>query len=321
MGICERPEEPIQSPASRERLMILGLLLALFSALVGPAVVLTMLLRRRRRLQRSRRSPLTADLLRPPAHSVRVKFEAVSEDVNEHALVLVSTPLVVYAAYVTAIVLSSNRSAPSPVLFIMATIAIAIWQGVQVRRLAVRLDRLRMGIDAETAVGQELDQLMREGAHVFHDVPADSFNVDHVVVCESGVFAIETKGRAKPRKGRGREDARVVFDGRVLQFPDWSETAPVEQARRQAAWVAQWLTAATGTTVGAQPILALPGWWIDQTGTSDVRVINGKRPQHLLSYARGKRLSTELVRRVAYQIEQKCRSVKPEFQRARTEAH
>lgn len=93
------------------------------------------------------------------------------------------------------------------------------------------------------------------------------------------------------------------------------------QARRQAAWVAHWLTAATGATVSAEPILALPGWWIDQTGASDVRVINGKRPQHLLSCSRGKRLSAEMVRRLAYQIEQKCRSVKPEFQRASTEAH
>jgi hypothetical protein len=42
-------------------------------------------------------------------------------------------------------------------------------------------DNLRAGYDAELAVGQELDKLMREGAWVFHDVPGENFNIDHVV--------------------------------------------------------------------------------------------------------------------------------------------
>ena len=37
-------------------------------------------------------------------------------------------------------------------------------------------------VDAEVAIGQELDQLMRDGAAVFHDMPAERFNIDHVVI-------------------------------------------------------------------------------------------------------------------------------------------
>ena len=59
-------------------------------------------------------------------------------------------------------------------------------------RQSVRMDRLRLGLDAELAVGQELDQLMRQGAAVFHDFPADKFNIDHIVISRGGVFAIET---------------------------------------------------------------------------------------------------------------------------------
>ena len=53
---------------------------------------------------------------------------------------------------------------------------------------------------------------MRRGAYVFHDVPADNFNIDHVVVSGQGIFAVETKGFTKPKRGGGNADATVVFD-------------------------------------------------------------------------------------------------------------
>jgi hypothetical protein len=41
---------------------------------------------------------------------------------------------------------------------------------------------LRLGFKGERAVGEELNQLLRQGFHVFHDLPFDSFNIDHVIV-------------------------------------------------------------------------------------------------------------------------------------------
>ncbi|BBI48103.1 hypothetical protein HORIV_05240 [Vreelandella olivaria] len=48
-----------------------------------------------------------------------------------------------------------------------------------------RIRRLKLGLACELAVGQELERLVRPDAHpyyVFHDVPTDSFTIDHVVV-------------------------------------------------------------------------------------------------------------------------------------------
>ena len=38
-----------------------------------------------------------------------------------------------------------------------------------------------------------LQRLRADGAQIFHDVPADGFNLDHVVVADKGIFVIETK--------------------------------------------------------------------------------------------------------------------------------
>jgi len=180
-------------------------------------------------------------------------------------------------------------------------------------KTAERLDHLKAGFDAELAVGQELDQLMRQGAATFHDIPADNFNIDHVVISGEGVFAVETKGFTKPKQGRGRADATVVFDGKVLKFPTWSTKEPLEQAERQAAWLAKWLTSAVGFTVHVLPVVALPGWFVERAGRGDVRVFSGKELAGLLKSRGTQPLSAQDVQRIAHQVEQRCRTVAPRY--------
>lgn len=62
------------------------------------------------------------------------------------------------------------------------------------------------------AAAEEINQLMRQGFTTFHDVPAEpGFNIDHVIVGPTGVFAVETKG------GRVRRDTgRAIFNSGPL---------------------------------------------------------------------------------------------------------
>ena len=181
------------------------------------------------------------------------------------------------------------------------------------RRIATHLRKRRdvtLGLECELAVGQELNQLMLLGCRVYHDFPAEGFNIDHIVIGPAGVYAVETKGRAKPDRGRGAEDVRVVYDGKSLQFPERTETKPIAQAKRQAQWLADWLKSAVGEPVLVQPALALPGWYIDRKGR-DMVVFNSKNPD-FLAKPRGERvLSDAMIQRVAHQVEQRCRTVEP----------
>lgn len=293
-------------------LIIVPLLLALF--------VLLLVIRRNRR---GRRSPLTSKLLRAPGESLRVEIEKLSEKVNDFIFVLLGTCLPPLALLGILASLQSNK-VPTWQLILdfilyLALLSLAIQR---LYRLVKHRSNLYLGLDAELAVGQELNHLMVQGCRVFHDFPAENFNIDHVVVGPGGVFAVETKGRAKPDRGRGGEDAKVVYDGQLLRFPDWREQAPLDQARWQAEWLQKWLSNAIGSSVAVRPALALPGWFIERTKPGNVLVFNGKNP-HFFAKSIGPAgsLDAETQQRIAHQLEQRCRDVAPvAFRKERAKA-
>jgi hypothetical protein len=200
-------------------------------------------------------------------------------------------------------------------VYVVAVALFIAWISRKLVKAGERLDYLRAGFDAELAVGQELDQLMRTGAAVFHDFPAENFNIDHIVISTKGVFAVETKGYTKPGDRRGKEGATVTFNGTDLQFPMWKTKEPLEQAERQAQWLSKWATSATGDPVTVTPVLALPGWFVNQTGRSSVRVYSGRALSGLLGAGAGELLSPQLVQRITHQVEQRCRTVVPTYRR------
>jgi hypothetical protein len=167
---------------------------------------------------------------------------------------------------------------------------------------------LQLGYDGEITVGQYLNQMMQNGYHVFHDFPCENFNIDHIAVGPAGVFAVETKTRRKPMTGDRKADALVEYNGKLLKFPTWNDAKPLEQATRQAEWLASYLTKAVGERVKVSPIVALPGWYVKKTVPEGIPVINPKNFSYIL---KGNKISAKLIQQVAYQLEQKCRDVKP----------
>jgi hypothetical protein len=133
-----------------------------------------------------------------------------------------------------------------------------------------------------------------------------------VVVSPAGVFCIETKSRVKYAEENGKQNVRIEFDGSVLNFPSHRETEPIEQVRRNAKWLKDWLGKASGEAVDVRPVLAFPGWFVTSTARSDVLVINGKNVRGLFSKATTRiPLDQSQIQRIVYQIDQRCRDVEP----------
>lgn len=153
-----------------------------------------------------------------------------------------------------------TSSPPSPVALSGVAVFIVGLAVVRLRRLRGEAERLAMARDGELIVAEMLQKLVAAGWHVFHDVPATGFNIDHVAIGQKGVLVIETKTRSKPAYRKASID--VNADGIVLagQHIGWE---PVQQADRQAAWLAKKLQQGTGRSFPVRPVVLFPGWYIN----------------------------------------------------------
>lgn len=140
----------------------------------------------------------------------------------------------------------------------VAAIAILyfLWFLYRVRK---RARELRLGRDGERAVGQYLEGLREAAARVFHDVPAEGFNLDHVVISRQCIFVVETKTCSKPHP-----KAVVSIRGDQILLAARAMTRNSgEQVRAQIAWLSQWLEQSTGRQLSIRGAVAFPGWFIE----------------------------------------------------------
>lgn len=257
-----------------------------------------------------KRNPINDYLLRSPGHTLREQLDDLVTDLLLHILM---TPLISVFMYF------SYKSSPKTPLSIGILLIIFLcflgYATNKIKSVLNKMEKVKLGYDAEMAVGQELNQLMRLGFYVFHDVNLKStvneFNIDHIVVGKSGVFAVETKGRSKPAELTGKDSAKVTFDGQKLIFPTWEETKPVEQAKRQAQSLEKWLSSAIGESVYAKAIIALPGWYTTTVKKSSITVINGKNPEKAFLKNGEDVLTEKQICQIVHQLNNLCRDVEP----------
>jgi hypothetical protein len=259
-----------------------------------------------------RRSPISRDLLRGPGESLRAEIDDISFDVASHIAIAPFLPLLLYSAYISLLYFGGQKPKAFLIVFnVLVGLGLTLYFAKKIYFLAKKRNELSLGYVAEVAVGQELNAMAHDGYWIFHDVPAEGFNIDHVTVGPSGVLSIETKGRAKPINDDGKAQWTVEYDGSVLHFPGWRETEPLTQAQRQAKWLQEWLTKAVGEKIDVRPVLALPGWYVKRTRGGGMLVFNGKNAPTLLGRSIEPALSDKTIKQIAHQLDQRCRTVKP----------
>lgn len=207
--------------------------------------------------------------------------------------------------FVCALAPSPNRTVTCVIGFIGAC-TVAFIVGRRLKRDLSDSWNYRLGALGEQVVGRELDKLIARDCQVFHDVPFEGWNIDHIVVSPVGVFAVETKTWRKPPKG-GDLEAEVILDGNALVRPGkLPDREPQEQAARNARTLSRWIADAAGERVTVVPVVALPGWKLLFKQFGEVPVYSAKNMgEHMLK--RGNtRLTPEQIQRIAFPIAKIC---------------
>jgi hypothetical protein len=279
-------------------------LLGLAGAVPVIVLVAAVYVEKLRRKAAGVRLPTEEKLLRPAGYSLGKRVEDLTEDYVTLLFAAFMCALFAAGAFGCASDRLSDRL-PGFIVFggASAFFTILAWRKLRVVR------RCRLGLLGEQTMGDLLGRLAREGYRIFHDVPGSgNWNVDHVAVGRGGIFAIETKCRMK-RPVRGKAEQDVMVDADVIRFPGYSDLRTVAQARRNAEWVAKEFSEAVGEDLRVKPVVALPGWFVVKPSKEwSVWVLSGKMvPSWIEGEPQG--ISEELVRRVSYQLDRRCRDV------------
>ncbi len=292
-------------------------LISIAFALIPVFIVAGLAYRLRYYKKRKSISPLTTNLFRMPGHSVRKEIDKVYDKFDENLTFFLVTSVAVgiiisfHLAYESSEI-TYNHIIAVAVVISLFFIPYVIFFAYKFLNHVKRLQKLKRGLECEIAVGQALTELLRDGYYVYHDLPADNFNIDHVVIGAVGIFMIETKGRSKPKNHKGTP--KIKYDGKKLYFPHWEENAPVEQAKNQAIWLKKEIKQHTNIDVNVNPVIVFPGWYVPATAhvprvLNDSYLVNGLR-----KWAKNfefSRLNEAQIQSIRMYLENRCRDIKP----------
>ncbi|MFV7785083.1 nuclease-related domain-containing protein [Shewanella marisflavi] len=251
-------------------------------------------------------------LIRIPAYGLQQQIQDLQMDVIGALVIAV---MVVAFPFAIDSLRAHIIQEDVPWLFIVTIVIGLIYSGYKTWKAFTQLTKLRLGHTAEIATANELIGLQALGYQVFHDVQAEGFNIDHLAIGKNGVFAIETKGRHKRIKDKknGGKAYQVTYKDNRLCFPSWQETKPIEQASRQAKWVGNWLSKASGVEVNAMPVLVFPGWYVTNQSRPPFPILNHKQLVKTLPKVNGHKeygqtFTQQEIDAIVYQVAQRCLS-------------
>lgn len=181
----------------------------------------------------------------------------------------------------------------------------------QARALIGQARKYRLGPCGEQAVAEALTEVAASGYRTFHDLPGgEKWNVDHVVVGPHGVFVLETKARSRRALSTKQPAHKVGYDAETLYFPAGEDRQAIPQARRNAKWVAEYLTKKTGERVEAAPLVVLPGWYVERAVT-DTKGMAAMNATYLKKYlaSQPSHLPAAQLRRIITALDEKCRDI------------
>jgi len=202
-----------------------------------------------------RKSPLTDRPLRNPGQSLDERLDAL---LNDDAAILALIPLILWLVAGLEWFASWRGLPRMPIVYAAMALIASGYAGWRLWRMKEQIRTLKLGRDGERAVGQFLELMREAGAKVFHDVIADGFNVDHVVIARQGVFVIETKTWMK----RGPKSQITVREGELYKDGHRLDPNPLVQAIAEGKWLSRILTESTAKPMSAWPVVLFPGWFV-----------------------------------------------------------
>jgi hypothetical protein len=149
--------------------------------------------------------------------------------------------------------------------FLAFAAAIAAWR---LGRTILTRRHVRFVRDANVAVGHQLQNIAAGANRVFHDVETSAGVVDHVLVGQTGIYAVNVVARRGSKKGSAvLNDSDLHFAGSDVPIAVVDVTASTARLEKE-------ICKLLGHNVRVRSVIAVPGWDIGDQASERHLLVN-----------------------------------------------
>ena len=149
--------------------------------------------------------------------------------------------------------------------FLLLAALLAAWR---LGRTILARRQVKFVRDANVAVGHQLQQISTGANRVFHDVKTSAGIVDHVLVGQTGVYAINVIARRGSRNGSAR------LNSNAIQFSNRDDAISVVDVTAGTIRLEKEIARMLGHKVRVRSVIAVPGWDIGEQSSNKHLLVN-----------------------------------------------
>ena len=206
-------------------------------------------------------------------HEAAQRFRDELERIGSSQAIYLSGTLVFLVLFAAAYLLQAQTlfaGYPSWQLWLQFAFLVlaASFAGWRLARTVLAYREVRFVRDANVAVGHQLQQISTGANRVFHDVKTSAGVVDHVLVGQSGVYAINVVPRRAARNGSaGLKNNHLLFSNGVEPVPIVDITASTLRLEKE-------ISKLLGHKIRVRSVIAVPGWNIGNQTSEQHLLVN-----------------------------------------------
>lgn len=152
-------------------------------------------------------------------------------------------------------------------VFLGALLGAALFALYRLVRTVIVWRQVKFLRDANIAIGHQLQRIATGHGRAYHDVPTTAGVVDHVMIGQSGVYAINVVARRHMKK------SWVRLDDNEMSFGNSKKSVSIVEMTAATNRLAKEFSKQAGHDIRVRSVIAVPGWDIqDQTGNEHLLV-------------------------------------------------
>jgi len=122
--------------------------------------------------------------------------------------------------------------------------------------------------DANIAIGHQLQQMSADGTRVFHDVGTSAGIVDHVIIGQKGIYAINVVARRSAKRAHARlRDNAIEYSNGKTEHSIVDISAKTNRLQKE-------FRQLLGHKVRVRSVIAVPGWDAGDQSTDEHLLVN-----------------------------------------------